>query len=82
MYVWYVLLLPVYSYYAVYILLLNCYVGDKFISIIMEKVNTVLHQQQLMLQEMSKMRVKNTPQHIADWSSAATADGASAAGSR
>jgi len=48
----------------------------------MEKVNTVLHQQQLMLQEMSKMRVKNTPQHIADWSSAATADGASAAGSR
>ena len=30
------------------------------------KLDTVLHQQQMIMQEMSKTRVKNTPQHIAD----------------
>jgi len=50
-----------------YILAGDVYVGAKLISVIMElnsKLNTVLHQQQqmLMLQEITKSRVKNTPQ--------------------
>jgi len=48
-----------------YILAVDVYVGAKLISVIMEmhsKMNTVLHQQQLLLQEITKSRVKNTPQ--------------------